>query len=241
VLEEPTKPAPRSRASKPLERVLDVELDPDYAPVRPKDLPPPPPEQSFELSADGEKTAGGGSSDFLSAPLPDTEPIITDPGQEPAAAPAPDTREELAVAAANDQPRFHDLKVVEAVPTALDVDGLALKNGPHVDLARVDAIAVAGIQGMAAKPVLLIDLLLNWSDLGDAPLRTVRLRSDHFDPRALFPSAKGGLDAFRALVDELLARTGGTPLPDSESARGKPFKMFPQLAQYEREVLQVER
>ena len=158
-----------------------------------------------------------------------------------AAPPVADAREELAVAVAADQSRFHELKCVEAVPTALDVDGLALKNGPHVDLARVDAIAVGGVHGMAAKPVLLIDLLLNFSEIGEAPLRAIRLRSDHFDPRALFPNAKNGMEAFRALVDELLARTGATPLPDSQSCSGKPFKMFPQLAQYEREVLQVER
>jgi membrane associated rhomboid family serine protease len=238
------EPAPQ----KPLDRTLDIDLDPDYAPVRPKELPPPPPEMVFELSADGDKIAGDTNTDYLSAPLPDTEPIVVDPAEVDAAGapaamkpPEPDAREELAVAVAADQARFHELKCIEAVPTALDVDGLALKNGPHVDLARVDAIGVGGVQGMAAKPVLLIDLLLNWSELGEGPLRSIRLRSDHFDPRALFPDAKGGLDAFRMLVDELLARSGATPLPDSETARGKPFKMFPELAKYEREVLQVER
>jgi membrane associated rhomboid family serine protease len=268
------RPGAAALASKPLDRVLDVELDPDYAPIRPSELPPPPPrEVSFELSADGSKVEGENSDgDFLSAPLPET----VDPEEAAAAAAEAERAAEAArvaevaraaqaareaeaaarmeAAAASEreatsigasvaagETRFHELKVIEAVPESLDESGLALRDGPHVDLSRVDAIGVAGVQGMAAKPVLLIDLLMNWSELGDGPLRTVRLRSDHFDPRALFPASGGGLDAFRALVAALIERTGATPLPDAASASGKPFKMFPDLARYEREVLQVER
>ena len=243
------EPDPERAPRRPLDRTLDIDLDPDFAPSRPKDLPPPPPVEAFELSADGDKVTGGGTSgEFLSSPLPDTEPMLVDPNEREGAAaagqipmPEPDAREELAVAVAADQTRFHELKCIEAVPTALDEDGLALKNGPHVNLARIDAIATGAIHGMAAKPVLLIDLLLNWSELGEGPLRAVRLRSDHFDPRTLFPDAKNGLDAFRLLIEQLLARTGGTPLPDSETCRGKPFKVYQELAKYERDVLQVER
>jgi hypothetical protein len=148
--------------------------------------------------------------------------------------------DEAAFAAA-DGPRFHELKCVEAVPLALDDSSLSLRNGPQVDLARVDGIAVGAVQGIAAKPVILVDLLLNWTEISDAPLRTVRLRSDQFDPRALFPAAGGGLEAFRALLEALHERAGAAPLPDAAAARGRPFKMFPNLAQYEREVLQVQR
>jgi hypothetical protein len=159
----------------------------------------------------------------------------------PAPEPSEDPRIDGAAFAAADGPRFHELKCVEAVPLRLDDDGLTLRNGPQLDLSRVDGIAVGAVQGIAAKPVILVDLLLNWTELGDAPLRTLRLRSDQFDPRTLFPQAGGGLESFRALLDALHERAGATPLPDPESARGRPFRMYADLARYQREVLQVER
>jgi membrane associated rhomboid family serine protease len=172
--------------------------------------------------------------------LPPPPELPPSPPPAPAAAPLDDPLDGAAFAAA-DGPRFHELKCVEAVPLTLDDSGLTLRNGPQLDLSRVDGIAVAAVQGMAAKPVILVDLLLNWTEMSDAPLRTVRLRSDQFDPRTLFPQAGGGLESFRAMLDALHARAGATPLPDPDAARGRPFKMYPDLARYEREVLQVER
>ncbi|HVN39896.1 MAG TPA: rhomboid family intramembrane serine protease [Myxococcota bacterium] len=276
----PAAPAIRAAAKpKPMERVLDVELDPMYAGAgeRPSELPPPVEKAAvFELSADGSKVSG--DEQDLSLSLPDTDPILpandedsardafgtagpgTDlssdvaepaaPAQPPKPPPArvatmeadiPDAHIDEAAFAAADGARFHELKCVEAVPVALDDSGLSLRNGPQVDFTRVDGIAVAAVHGIAAKPVILVDLLLNWTEISDAPLRTVRLRSDQFDPRTLFPGAGGGLEAFRALLDALHGRVGAAPLPDAAAARGRPFKMFPSLAQYEREVLQVER
>jgi membrane associated rhomboid family serine protease len=182
-------------------------------------------------------------------PGTDLSSDVADPAAapEPQAAPAPApspvevTGIDGAAFAAAEGPRFHELKCVEAVPLTLDDSGLTLRNGPQLDLTRVDGIAVAAVQGIAAKPVILVDLLLNWTEISDAPLRTVRLRSDQFDPRTLFPQAGGGLESFRALLDALHERAGATPLPDPDAARGRPFKMFPDLARYEREVLQVER
>ncbi len=182
------------------------------------------------------------------SPLAEETPAASEgePGgdtQAPARAEASpgDTLAGLGISIAADAARFHDLKCIEAVPLAIDEAGISLRGGSRVDLSRVDGIAVAAVHGMSARPVILIDLLLNWTEISDAPLRTLRLRSDHFDPRALFPSAPGPLDAFRALLDTLLAGAGATPLPDPESAHGRPFRMFPDLAHYEREVLQVER
>jgi len=285
------KPAPSAKRRRE-DRVIDVELDPLYAPERPKDLPPPAETAAFSLSADGTKESG--EQQDLALGLPDTDPIILPgagedesgrdvfgmagpdmdlanevaeptasaaaasapraptrltrlppppplpPDPPPPPAPAEDPLDRAAFAAA-EGPRFHELKVVEAVPLTLDDSGLTLRNGPQLDLSRVDGIAVAAVQGIAAKPVILVDLLLNWTEISDAPLRTLRLRSDQFDPRTLFPQAGGGLESFRALLDALHQRAGATPLPDADAARGRPFKMFPDLARYEREVLQVER
>lgn len=158
----------------------------------------------------------------------------------PAASPG-DSLSDLGISIAADGARFLDLKCIEAVPLAIDATGISLRGGSRLELARVDGIAVAAVHGMSARPVILIDLLLNWTEISDAPLRTLRLRSDQFDPRSLFPGAPGPLDAFRALLDALLSAAGATPLPDPDAAHGRPFRMFPDLARYEREVLQVER
>jgi hypothetical protein len=110
-----------------------------------------------------------------------------------------------------------------------------------LDLAQVQAIASAGVSGLAARPVVLIDLLLNWSEVGEAPLRVLRLRSDHFDPSRLVPGNIGGLDGFRALLDALIDQSGATPLPDERRGRGRPFARFDGLEHYEREVLGIDR
>ena len=89
--------------------------------------------------------------------------------------------------------------------------------------------------------MLLIDLLLNWSDLAEGPLRAVRLRSDHFDARELAPDEARSPDALRAFSAQLIDRCAAVALPDRAAVRGRPFAVYPSLASYEREVLQVER
>lgn len=141
--------------------------------------------------------------------------------------------------------RFVDVKTLEAVPVELTDDTLVVERpggvrGP-LALARVDAVAVGAVQGLSARPVLVVDLALNWSDAHDESglLNTIRLRGDRFDPRALMPGGGSAVDAFRALVAELLARSGATPLPDEASARGNPFRSFADLESYLREALEV--
>jgi membrane associated rhomboid family serine protease len=224
----------------------DPGFDPDSLRLDP-DAPP----LAEELSEASEPAAASAGD-----PVPDEDPngatlapqrvqaatpATPAPAEAPPDASPGDSLSGLGISIAADGARFHDLKCVEAVPLAIDGTGISLRGGSRVELARVDGIAVAAVHGMSARPVILIDLLLNWTEISDAPLRTVRLRSDQFDPRSLFPDAPGPLDAFRALLDALLSGAGATPLPDPDAARGRPFRMFPDLARYEREVLQVER
>jgi hypothetical protein len=54
------------------------------------------------------------------------------------------------------------------------------------------------------------------------------------------PQATRSIDAFRALQEQLLARTGAVPLPDRDAVRGRPFRTYSGLESYVREVLQVE-
>jgi hypothetical protein len=142
-------------------------------------------------------------------------------------------------------PRFHDAKCIEVVPVAWKGSRLSLQQGSAtpawLDLSQIQAIACAAVTGLAERPVVLVDLLLNWSDVTEKPLRVLRLRSDRFDPSRILPGSVGGLDGFRALLDALIERSGATPLPDERQARGRPFARFESLERYEREVLSIDR
>ena len=159
--------------------------------------------------------------------------------------PAPEApAHDLALAAAASVERFCDLKVIEAAPLELAEEGVALQRvgggRGRVDYDKVQALAVAAVEGLSSKPVLIIDLIVNWNDTGEGPLQLIRLRSDAFDVRKLMPQATRSIDAFRALQEQLLARTGAVPLPDRDAVRGRPFRTYPDLESYLREVLQLE-
>ena len=67
------------------------------------------------------------------------------------------------------------------------------------------AASVAAVRDLSEKPVVVVDLLLNWEEMGDAPLRSIRMRSDRFDPSQLVPPMDTPMDALRVLMKELLA------------------------------------
>jgi len=96
------------------------------------------------------------------------------------------------------------------------------------------------VNGLSSKPVLVIDLIANWNDTEGGPLQLIRLRSDAFDVRTLVPGATRSVDAFRALLEQLLARTRAVPLPDLDGVRGQPFARYADLESYQREALLVE-
>jgi membrane associated rhomboid family serine protease len=150
---------------------------------------------------------------------------------------------EPVVQALGELSRFAGLKLAEAVPTALEAEGLCLElaGGRAVRLAyaRIDGIAVAAVRGLAPKPVLILDLLANWRSIDEEILRVVRIRSDAFDPRSLVQGEASAVAAFRGLVVKLLEATGGEALPDRRSLLGGAFRSFVDLATYERGVLRV--
>jgi membrane associated rhomboid family serine protease len=140
--------------------------------------------------------------------------------------------------------RFSVLKIAEGIPTDLQERSLYLRlegqeQKVKLRYRKVHAIAVGAVHGLGSAPVVVIDLLLNWNDLEAEDLRIVRLRGDRFDPRDLLPSAPVS-DGLRPFISLLLKRTRAAPLPDRESARGRPFREFESLESYQREVLQVE-
>ena len=104
-----------------------------------------------------------------------------------------------------------------------------------------DAVAAAGVHGLNHQAVILIDLALDWTADPEKPLRVLRLRSDRFDPRALVGKAGSSVQAIGRFVSTLIERTGALALPDPGSARGGPFELFRDLAEYEQQVLRAER
>jgi membrane associated rhomboid family serine protease len=142
-------------------------------------------------------------------------------------------------------PRFVEAKIVDAIPTSLGADRIELQQPGgrigHVDFARIDAVAVAAIRGLSSKPVVVMDLLANWTSVESEVLRVIRLRADRFDPRKLVSDAGDAADAFRSFAEIVLEQTGAVPLPDADAARGRPFQVSEDLNAYEREVLQLDR
>jgi tetratricopeptide (TPR) repeat protein len=139
--------------------------------------------------------------------------------------------------------RFSDIKITEAMPTGLldEAIGLQVLGGRkvRVEYGKIEAVSVAEIWGLALHPVVVIDLLLNWSEGSDPTLRVVRLRSDGFDPRMVIAAPPDEDEALRSFLSELLGRSNAAPLPDPDSALGVKVRAFNELELYQREVLQV--
>jgi membrane associated rhomboid family serine protease len=136
------------------------------------------------------------------------------------------------------------LEAIFAVPTEFDAEGVFItaSNGAkkRVRYERIAAISVVAVSNLGPKPVILVDLILNWMSLADEPLRIIRLRGDRFDPRALVPDQSSPVDALRAIIARLLKESNATPLPDLQSAKGLPFAGCDDLATYHRDVLMVD-
>jgi membrane associated rhomboid family serine protease len=135
-------------------------------------------------------------------------------------------------------------EVREVRPLGLTAGTLELETGDgakrSLDLSRVEALAVAAVQGLGRKPVIVVDLVLNWMTPVDEPLRLLRMRGDRFDPRRLAPGESSPVEALRTALERLLRASDATPLPDAESVRGRPFASFESLAVYQRDVLMVD-
>jgi hypothetical protein len=141
-------------------------------------------------------------------------------------------------------PRFEGIQPIAAVPTRLldEVLYFRLDSGrkAKVAYAEIQAIAVAAVRDVSSKPVVVIDLLLNWTELGATPLRSIRLRSDQFDPAGLVESGGSPTENLRAFLQELMKRSDARPLPDADAVAGRPFRVFKFLRGYQRRILKVD-
>jgi hypothetical protein len=133
------------------------------------------------------------------------------------------------------------LQVRSAVPLSLEEDAISIEveGGSKTSLpySRIDAMASAAVDGLADRPVIIVDLVLNWMSLPDEPLKVIRFRSDGFDPRRLVTDAGSALEALQVVLARLLEESGATPLPDVRSLQGPSFATFDGLAAYKETVL----
>jgi membrane associated rhomboid family serine protease len=168
----------------------------------------------------------------------------------PAASPMP-APEPAPAAAANGRPAAIEIEIrdrvldaVLAVPLELKDDGVEIQTRQGqkklVRYERIEALSVAAVHGIGPKPVILVDLVLNWMTPKNETLRVIRMRGDQFDPRRLLGQHASAVDALRAFVKALLDRSNAISLPDAEAALGRPFASFDELAIYQRAVLLVE-
>ncbi|MEM7409233.1 MAG: hypothetical protein AAF430_03230 [Myxococcota bacterium] len=138
--------------------------------------------------------------------------------------------------------RFAGIKVMEAVPSGLEEQALAMRvagdRSAHLPYEKIQAIASAEIVGDTPPGFLVVDLALNWHDEEATALRVVRLRLLESE---LSPLLEEGREdrPLRTFVARLLERSGAQALPDAESAQAEPLRVYDDLFSYEREVLRV--
>jgi membrane associated rhomboid family serine protease len=164
---------------------------------------------------------------------------LVQPGEQPAAPAGYDRPEPIDFDVVS-----RSLRTVAATPLAFEQGGLCVEveGGvkKRIPLENLEAVAVAAVAGLGEKPVILVDLVMNWYAASDEPLKVVRLRGDRFDARAFAPEAGSPLDALRGFVALLLRESRATPLPDEPSANGMPFASFDALHSYQRAVFSAE-
>ncbi len=211
--------------------VIQPLLDPD-------DHPEPAPSPLDAQDDSLEPEAAVSAADLLSPSEAEAELGQTD--RQPAAIEFTDT-----------QPRaieFDDssrgLESIVAIPTEFDAEGLMIEvedgKKKRIRFDRIEAVSLAAIDGLGDRPVIVIDLILNWMSLRDESLRVIRLRGDCFDPRRMMEGDTDPLQAMRAFIVQLVEKTDATPLPDLQSVRGMPFASFSNLLSYHRDILMVE-
>jgi membrane associated rhomboid family serine protease len=140
--------------------------------------------------------------------------------------------------------QLRSLKAIEAVPleaTAewieIDADGRGKSKLPY---SRIQAISMVAVSGLGPRPVLVLDLVLNWVADSEEPMKLIRLRSDRFDPLDYAPQAGGPLAALTAWVVALENQSGATCLPTQSLLEGQ-FTRHASLEAYERAVLMASR
>ncbi len=155
--------------------------------------------------------------------------------------PEPDPASDYApLPLSEEAPAQRVLKVMPAVPKGLTGEKISVdvagQGARLLPLKNVQAVAAARIDDGTQNAMVVIDLLVD-SLFSDRPqIRTVRLRSHQFDARTIIPSQTDPHQALIAFIDNLLAISGATPVPDADSVKGQPFYDFASLPDYESKI-----
>ena len=134
-------------------------------------------------------------------------------------------------------------KVLDGVPLAMGAESLEVeivgRGRGQIPYQRIEALAVGAVSGLSARPVLILDLVLNWRSELDEPLKVIRLRGNDFDPIALVPQAASPLEALKELITTLSGSSAVERLPSPSAVAGDPFRRFASLAEFEVETLGI--
>lgn len=135
------------------------------------------------------------------------------------------------------------LQVIPALPVAFDGDKLTLEiqgqGRRRMSVQQIQNLATGLIDDGNTPAFVVIDLLIDslWADR--EAVRTVRFRSSEFDAMALMPGQEDSQLALAAWLADLLVISQAHPLPDVNTALGKPFQSFASIREYETTVLEL--
>jgi hypothetical protein len=216
--------------------------------------PPPPGAATVLEASDASPSALPSAATRI---MPNAEPLPAQSSTAPASPPAnaadpasapmtsvPASPEEFAIGVGETPRTLRSLKALTATPVdaregwiEIDVEG---RGKTKLPLERIQAIVMAGVSGIAVRPILVVDLALNWTDAAHEPLKVIRFRSDQFDPRSFEPGEVNPLDALTAWVRRLQIRSEATCLPSRDILEGS-FARYDSVESYENEVLMAMR
>jgi len=135
------------------------------------------------------------------------------------------------------------LELHQAEPLSIDDKRMTLhiegRGTSALSLDKVQAISTAVIRPPGRPALIVIDLLLDPPWATGVLLRVVRMRTGRLNPSKVVPEAPNSARALRMMIEKLLAGSQAIPLPDTLAVKGKPFREFTSLRQYEQEILQA--
>jgi hypothetical protein len=151
---------------------------------------------------------------------------------------------------------LRSLRALEAVPISMGADWIEIDASPKgkskLPFARIETLSMAAVDGLGPKPILVVDCILSESKVvgdqsrvgqsgeTDVVMKSIRFRSDRFDPRPFVPDAPNSLAALTAWVNRLQSSSNANCLPSREILNGS-FRRFVSMEAYEHEVLGVVR
>jgi hypothetical protein len=135
---------------------------------------------------------------------------------------------------------LRSLKALDAVPISMAEEWIEIDASPRgkskLPFSRIQTIAMAAIEGLGSRPVLVVDCVLTESNRENDSMKSIRFRSDRFDPLSFRPDASSPLVALTEWVAGLQAGSNANCLPSRDILRGE-FARFASIEAYEREVL----